>query len=125
MILKINVIKDKSSPSNYGTLNIGYTGPAWIPLLGCFLKFGWLRSKYGYVHLVLQELAQTYGPVLGLKLGNQKVVVISTYDLVKKALLQDEFNSRPDGFFFRLRSLGKRKGTQLFIHGRQTLRIIS
>jgi len=88
-------------------------GPAWIPLIGCLLKFTWLRSKYGYIYLTVQDLARTYGPILGLKLGNQKVVVISTYDLVKKALLQDEFNSRPDGFFFRVRSFGKRKGTQL------------
>ncbi|KMQ94445.1 putative cytochrome p450 305a1-like protein [Lasius niger] len=51
-----------------------------------------------------------YGPILGLKLGNQKVVVISTYDLVKKALLCEDLNGRPDGFFFRVRSFGKRKG---------------
>lgn len=44
------------------------------------------------------------------------MVVISTYDLVKKTLLQDEFNSRPDGFFFRVRSFGKRKGV-LFTEG--------
>ncbi|XP_028050883.2 methyl farnesoate epoxidase [Monomorium pharaonis] len=91
-------------------------GPVWIPLFGCLLKFGWLRLKYGYIYLALQELARTYGPVLGLKLGKQKVVMISSYDLVKKALLQDEFNNRPDGFFFRIRSFGKRKGV-LFTEG--------
>ncbi|KAL6430089.1 hypothetical protein ACFW04_007705 [Cataglyphis niger] len=85
-------------------------GPAWLPFLGCYLTFMRLRSKYEYSHIALQELARTYGPILGLKLGNQKVVVISTYDLVKKTLRCDEFNSRPDGFFFRLRSFGKRKG---------------
>lgn len=53
-----------------------------------------------------------YGPILGLKLGSQKVVVISTHDLVKKVLLQDEFNGRPDGFFFRVRAFGKRKGAR-------------
>jgi len=63
----------------------------------------------------MQDLERMYGPIIGLKLGVQKIVVISTYDLVKKVLLQDEFNSRPDGFFFRLRSFGKRKGTQICI----------
>jgi len=96
----------------YKSRNIFYfIGPLWLPLLGCFLTFRWLRFKYGYIYLAFQELARTYGPVLGLKLGNQKVVVISTHDLVKKALLQPEFNGRPDGFFFRIRSFGKRKGT--------------
>ncbi|XP_077259189.1 LOW QUALITY PROTEIN: methyl farnesoate epoxidase [Temnothorax americanus] len=103
-------IYDCIKPKNYPP------GPAWIPFFGCFFKFKWLRSKHGYIYLSMQELARTYGPVLGLKLGNQKVVVISTYDLAKKTLLRDEFNSRPDGFFFRVRSFGKRKGV-LFTEG--------
>ncbi|XP_076171324.1 methyl farnesoate epoxidase isoform X2 [Ptiloglossa arizonensis] len=91
-------------------------GPKWLPLLGCFLTFRRLKAKHGYAYLAFQELTETYGPILGLKLGNQKVVVISTHDLVKKVLLQDEFNGRPDGFFFRVRSFGKRKGV-LFSDG--------
>ncbi|KAM0736690.1 Methyl farnesoate epoxidase [Formica fusca] len=91
-------------------------GPAWLPFLGCYLTFSRLRSKCEYDHIALQELADTYGPILGLKLGNQKVVVISTYDLVKNTLRRNEFNSRPDGFFFRVRSFGKRKGL-LFTDG--------
>ncbi|KOC63435.1 putative cytochrome P450 305a1 [Habropoda laboriosa] len=59
---------------------------------------------------------KTYGPILGVKLGNQKVVVVSTHDLAKKVLLQDDFNGRPDGFFFRVRAFGKRKGL-LFTEG--------
>ncbi|XP_011646191.1 methyl farnesoate epoxidase-like [Pogonomyrmex barbatus] len=103
-------IYDCIKPRNYPP------GPAWLPFFGCILKFGWLRSKHGYIYTALQELSRTYGPILGLKLGNQNVVVISTYDLVKKGLLQEEFNSRPDGFFFRVRAFGKRKGV-LFIEG--------
>ncbi|XP_053970473.1 methyl farnesoate epoxidase-like isoform X1 [Hylaeus volcanicus] len=91
-------------------------GPKWLPLVGCFLGFRRLRAKNGYAYLAFQELTRTYGPILGLKLGNQKVVVISTHDLVKKVLLRDEFNGRPDGFFFRVRSFGKRKGI-LFTEG--------
>ncbi|XP_017885231.2 methyl farnesoate epoxidase-like [Ceratina calcarata] len=85
-------------------------GPKWIPLLGCFLTFRRLKLKHKYVYLAFQQLSVIYGPILGLKLGNQKVVVISTHDLVKKVLLQEEFNGRPDGFFFRVRSFGKKKG---------------
>ncbi|XP_029164018.1 methyl farnesoate epoxidase-like [Nylanderia fulva] len=95
---------DCVKPKNYPP------GPAWLPFLGCLIKFMRLRSKCGYIYLVVQELARIYGPILGLKLGNQKVVVISTHDLVKKVILREEFNGRPDGFFFRVRSFGKRKG---------------
>ncbi|XP_076286314.1 methyl farnesoate epoxidase [Lasioglossum baleicum] len=91
-------------------------GPKWLPFFGCFLTFQRLKKKHGYGYLAFRELAKTYGPILGLKLGNQKVVVISTHDLVKKVLLRDEFNGRPAGFFFRVRAFGKNKGI-LFAEG--------
>lgn len=62
------------------------------------------------MHLAFEELSKFYGPILGLKLGKQLVVVVSTDELVKKVLMRDEFNGRPDGFFFRVRAFGKEKG---------------
>lgn len=88
-------------------------GPRWLPLLGCFLRFLEIRKKIGYNHLAFHELSKIYGPVLGMKFGKQKFVIISTHDLVKKVLLQEDFNGRPDGFFYRLRACGERKGKQL------------
>ncbi|OAD53438.1 hypothetical protein WN48_09994 [Eufriesea mexicana] len=87
--------------------------PKWLPLIGCIFAFRRLKLKHKYAFLAFQELTKTYGPILGLKLGNQKVVVISTHDLVKKVLLQDEFNGRPDGFFFKVRAFGKKKGQSI------------
>lgn len=43
-------------------------------------------------------------------MGRQKLVVISGNELVKKVLNTDDFNGRPDGFFFRARSFGKKLG---------------
>ncbi|XP_043286450.1 methyl farnesoate epoxidase-like [Venturia canescens] len=91
-------------------------GPAWFPFVGCLLIFQRLRAKHGYVHLAFEELAKTYGPIVGVKLGNQKFVVVSSQRLVKKVLLADEFNGRPDGFFFRVRAFGARTGV-LFTEG--------
>ncbi|KAJ8667473.1 hypothetical protein QAD02_009136 [Eretmocerus hayati] len=68
------------------------------------------------MHMAFEELARLYGPVVGLKLGKQKLVLISSHDLVKKALLNDDLNGRPNGFFFRVRSFGKEKGV-LFAGG--------
>ncbi|EZA54254.1 hypothetical protein X777_06104, partial [Ooceraea biroi] len=96
--------------------HINYLGPTWLPLIGCLLSFRQLCLKHGYVYRAVNELANTYGPVLGLKLGNENVVVISSYDVVKEAFLQEDLNGRPDGFFFRLRAFGKRKGV-LFTDG--------
>ncbi|XP_011299259.1 probable cytochrome P450 303a1 isoform X1 [Fopius arisanus] len=91
-------------------------GPAWYPLVGAFPAFHKLKEKYYYVHTVLEEMSKKYGPVVGIKLGRQKFVVISGSELVKKTAMRDEFNGRPDGFFFRVRAFGKRKGV-LFIDG--------
>lgn len=92
-------------------------GPFWLPIIGCLVNFKRLRSKHGFTHLAVKQLEKSYGPILGLKLGWQKVVIISTYDLVKEALLRDEFNGRPESFFFKVRSFGKKKGV-LFTEGR-------
>ncbi|OXU31223.1 hypothetical protein TSAR_014757 [Trichomalopsis sarcophagae] len=91
-------------------------GPKWLPLIGCVPLFYTLRKKSGFTHLALNELAQQYGPVVGLKLGQQRFIVVSSYDLVKKVLMRDEFNGRPSSFFFRVRSFGKEKGV-LFTQG--------
>jgi len=86
--------------------------------VGCLLTLRQLYLKHGYTYQAFNELAKMYGPVLGLKLGNQNLVVISSHDIIKKALLQDEFNGRPDGLFFEMRSFGKRKGIHsLLIEG--------
>ncbi|XP_011146847.1 methyl farnesoate epoxidase [Harpegnathos saltator] len=97
-------IYDCLKPRNYPP------GPIWMPLLGCLPMYWWLYSKYQYNYRVFQALSRRYGPILGLKFGKQKIVVISTHDLVKQLLLRDEFNGRPDGFLFRMRAFGKRKG---------------
>ncbi|XP_012255527.2 methyl farnesoate epoxidase-like [Athalia rosae] len=91
-------------------------GPRWLPFVGCFPHFYQLRSKYGYVHLAIRELAEKYGSLTGIKLGKQRIVVVSTHDLIKKILTCDEFNGRPDGFFFRVRAFGERRGV-LFTDG--------
>ncbi|KAF7988456.1 hypothetical protein HCN44_001029 [Aphidius gifuensis] len=85
-------------------------GPKWYPLIGAFPLFKKIYKKKKYTHLVFEELSKIYGPILGMKLGRQKLVVISGNELVKKVLNTDEFNGRPDGFFFRARSFGKKLG---------------
>ncbi|XP_034941922.1 methyl farnesoate epoxidase-like [Chelonus insularis] len=91
-------------------------GPRWLPLVGCFLTFQRMKAKMGYLYLVFHQLSKQYGTVLGVKLGRQKIVIVSGNNLIKKVLMKQEFNGRPDGFFFRVRSFGKRKGI-LFTDG--------
>lgn len=67
-------------------------------------------KKYGFHHLVWEELTSKFGPIVGLRLGRDRIALISGQSAVKQILLKEEFDARPDGFFFRMRSYKKRLG---------------
>ncbi|KAJ9576496.1 hypothetical protein L9F63_025606, partial [Diploptera punctata] len=85
-------------------------GPVWLPVVGSYLWFRREKSRVGYYHLVWSSLSSRYGPVTGMRLGTDYIVVACGYDAIRDILLRDEFDGRPDGYFFRLRTFGKRMG---------------
>ncbi|EFA01264.1 cytochrome P450 15A1 [Tribolium castaneum] len=85
-------------------------GPKWLPIVGNFLEFRRRLSEIGYHHLVWKEFSEEYGDVVGLKMGRNLVVAVFGAEAVKEVLTREEFDGRPDGFFFRLRTFGKRLG---------------
>ncbi|XP_065338913.1 methyl farnesoate epoxidase-like [Cloeon dipterum] len=91
-------------------------GPAWFPFVGCFLQFQQLYRKIGYCHLIWAKWAEKYGPIIGLKLGKDKIVVVSGYKAIKHAYSKEDFDGRPDGFFFRMRTFHQRLGV-VFVDG--------
>lgn len=60
--------------------------------------------------MVWENLALTYGQVFSVKLGRIEAVVVSGYDAVRQVLCNNDFDGRPDGFFFRFRAFYKRLG---------------
>ena len=92
-----------------GNINV-LTGPIWLPVVGSYLWFRREKARVGYHHLVWSSLSAQYGPVAGVKLGRDSIVIVSGYEAAKEVLLRDDFDGRPDGFFFRLRTFGKRLG---------------
>ncbi|XP_056631073.1 methyl farnesoate epoxidase-like [Diorhabda sublineata] len=85
-------------------------GPKIIPIVGNFLYYRERLKVLGYHHLVWMELFHQFGEVVGMKLGRNYVVGVFGADLIKEVLNREEFDGRPDGFFFRLRTFGKRLG---------------
>ncbi|XP_056419485.1 uncharacterized protein LOC130360954 [Hyla sarda] len=67
-------------------------GPKPWPIIGNIFN---LNIKKPY--LSFQELAKKYGPVFSIKIGGQKMVVLSGYDTVKEALVNhaEELSGRP------------------------------
>lgn len=87
-----------------------FLGPAWLPIVGNLPEVKRKRSALGFQHLVWQGYHKRYGPVIGLRLGRVAVVVVSSAQGIREVFTRDEFSGRPDGFFFRLRTFGKRLG---------------
>ncbi|CAH0547137.1 unnamed protein product [Brassicogethes aeneus] len=86
-------------------------GPPWLPLVGNLRDLKKLSNSLGGQHLALQDMARRYNTnILGLKLGNDYVVTVFSYDIVKTVLMGEEFEGRPDNFFIRLRTMGTKKG---------------
>ncbi|KAM6279344.1 cytochrome P450 2K4-like [Porphyrio hochstetteri] len=67
-------------------------GPRPLPIIGN-LHIMDLKRPY----LTMLELSKTYGPVFSIQMGQRKVVVLSGYDAVKEALVNqaDAFAGRP------------------------------
>lgn len=82
-----------------------------MPWVGNGIQLRKLAVASGGQHKAFEKWHQEYNSnLLGLKLGQDLVVVASSYDLVKDVYLQEVFEGRPDTFFLRLRTMGTRKG---------------
>ena len=54
-------------------------------------------------------LSSTYGPVVGLYLGSQAIVVVNGWEAVKEALLNDDISGRPENVFTAI-EYGQQRG---------------
>lgn len=79
-------------------------------MVGSFLVFYRILREVHFTHLAWQRLREQYGPLVGLRLGKDRIVLVSGYPLVKEILSKEECEGRSDGFLFRLRAFGKRLG---------------
>ncbi|XP_040204239.1 cytochrome P450 2K4-like [Rana temporaria] len=67
-------------------------GPKPWPIIGNMLGIDMKKP-----HKTFIELSKTYGPVIGVQIGSEKMVVLCGYDAVKDALINhaEEFSNRP------------------------------
>lgn len=85
-------------------------GPALFPVVGNLFSLWLSLRKLKYHHRVWQDWSRKYGNILGLRLGNINVVVISGRDMIKEVSSREVFDGRPNGFFYLLRSFNKKLG---------------
>lgn len=48
--------------------------------------------------------------MVGLRVGNDRIVIVSGREAIKEFYNNDAFNGRPNGFFYRIRTFNKRLG---------------
>lgn len=82
-----------------------------MPFVGNTYQLAKLTADKNGQYLALEELRKRYNSdVIGLKLGNEHVIVVFGNALLNDTFHRDEFQGRPDNFFMRLRTMGKRLG---------------
>lgn len=98
---------DARKPKNYPP------GPKWLPILGSAYAIHKLRQKTGYLYKAASELSKQYGPVVGLKIGKDRTVIVDGFEAIKQMLSEDDFSGRPKGVFYETRTWGIRRGLLL------------
>ncbi|XP_046391138.1 methyl farnesoate epoxidase [Ischnura elegans] len=92
-------------------------GPLWLPVVGSLPS---LRAKKpkgkgtGFLCETLTAMAKHYAcPLLGIRVGKDRMVIICNLDTAKEMLTREEFDGRPTGPFFETRTWGSRKGVMI------------
>lgn len=68
------------------------------------------KSRKELVFKIWHCWSRQYGEILGLRLGIANVVVVFGRDYIKDVSSREVFDGRPDGFFYTMRSFGKKIG---------------
>lgn len=85
-------------------------GPKWLPIVGNFPQIFCLRKSLKYHHLIWKHLSEEFGSVVGLRLGKDRLIVVSGCEAIREFYNRTEFDGRPNGFFYRVRSFDQRLG---------------
>ena len=71
-----------------------------------------MRRETGYFSETCNLLGKKYGPVIGLKIGFDKIVVLNDYESMKSMIMNEHCDGRPVGPVYKLRTFGKRQGVK-------------
>ncbi|KYM83976.1 hypothetical protein ALC53_05594 [Atta colombica] len=81
-------------------------GPRWWPILGCALEVARIRQETGYLFKTCSTLCKKYGPVVGLKIGQDRIVIMNDLESIRAMLTNKNCDGRPNGPFYKARTWG-------------------
>ncbi|NXN93223.1 CP2K1 protein, partial [Rhinopomastus cyanomelas] len=113
IIILLSILKMRGFWSNPQRKNFP-PGPRALPIIGNLLSFDVKRPYRTYL-----QLSEKYGPVFSVQMGQRKIVVISGYETVKEALVNqaDAFAGRPKIPVFEDLTKGNGNGWIVFANG--------
>ncbi|KAI4502050.1 hypothetical protein M0802_002732 [Mischocyttarus mexicanus] len=85
-------------------------GPKWWPIIGCAMEVARLRKNTGYLYKTCSVLSEKYGPVIGLKIGSDRIVILNDYNSASSMLTNPDCEGRPTSLMYKARTWGKRRG---------------
>ncbi|EGI60832.1 Putative cytochrome P450 303a1 [Acromyrmex echinatior] len=85
-------------------------GPRWWPILGCAWEIARIRQETGYLFKTCSMLCKKYGPVVGLKIGQDRIVIMNDLESIRAMLTNKDCDGRPNGPFYKARTWGVIQG---------------
>lgn len=82
--------------------------------MGSALEFSRLRKKNHYLFKTFSVLSKKYGPIIGLKIGVNHIVVLNEYKSIKSMLSNEDCDGRPFGILYDKRTGGINRGNIQF-----------
>ncbi|KAG5309487.1 CP303 protein, partial [Acromyrmex insinuator] len=86
------------------------SGPRWWPILGCAWEIARIRQETGYLFKTCSMLCKKYGPVVGLKIGQDRIVIMNDLESIRAMLTNKDCDGRPNGPFYKARTWGVIQG---------------
>jgi len=77
------------------------------------LEVARIRQETGYLVKTCSALCKKYGPVVGLKIGQDRIVILNDLESIRAMLTNEDCDGRPTGPFYKARTWGARLGNYL------------
>lgn len=89
-------------------------GPKWLPILGSLLHVARRRKFSKHFTEICSEIGAEYNsPLIGLRLGQESLVIVNGGKQLKEFLTSEDLAGRPHAHFHKVRTWGERYGLLL------------
>lgn len=78
--------------------------------MGSARELAQLRKETGYLYKACEKLVRQYGPIVGLRVGKDRQVIVSGYEAIREMSSREDFDGKPRGPLYETRTFNMRRG---------------